>query len=170
MAETFDLNNLILDDNDFTTVPEGDYRFEVTDYEVGFSMSEKMPENTQVITVHMRVPYKTAEGIVSANVRLNLNVYSKALFAIRQFFESIGMMPEKGRAKMPPLADIIGKTGICHLLQGVSAKGNEYNQVEHCYPPSKAPKVTNNDDAWGKPEMPLPDGFQTADGEVNPFV
>ena len=170
MAESFDLENLMLDDNDFTTVPEGDYRFEVTDYELGFSTSSKMPENTQVIKVHMRVPYKSDDGIVSVSVNLNLNVYSKALFAIRQFFECIGLMSEKGRAKMPKLDLMIGKTGVCHLLQGVSAKGNEYNQVETCYPPSKAPKVTNNDDAWGKPDMPMPEGFHVDESEVNPFV
>lgn len=169
MAENLDLNNLMLDDNDFTTVPEGDYRFEVTDYDLGYSTSTKMPENTQVITVHMRVPYKSDDGIVSVSVKMNLNVYSKALFAIRQFFESIGLMPEKGRAKMPQLDLMIGKTGICHLIQGVSAKGNEYNQVENCYPPSKAPTVTNNDDAWKAKDT----GFKPVDdaeAEVNPFV
>lgn len=168
MAENLDLNNLFLDDNDFTTVPEGDYRFEVTDYELGYATSAKMPENTQVITVHMRVPYKSEDGIVNVSVRLNLNVYSKALFAIRQFFESIGLMPEKGRAKMPQLDLMIGKTGICRLLQGVSAKGNEYNQVDICYPPSKAPTVTNNDDAWNA--KTLPEGFKVDESEVNPFV
>ena len=169
MAENLDLNNLYLDDNDFTTVPEGDYRFEVTDYELGYSTSDKMPENTQVIKVHMRVPYKADDGsIVSVSVRLNLNVYSKALFAIRQFFESIGLMPEKGRAKMPDLDTMIGKTGVCRLLQGVSSKGNEYNQVDHCYPPSKAPTVTNNDDAWQAKDVP--EGFKVDESEVNPFV
>lgn len=168
MSENLDLNNLYLDDNDFTTVPEGDYRFEVTDYELGYSTSSKMPENTQVITVHMRVPYKSEDGIVNVSVKMNLNVYSKALFAIRQFFESISLMPEKGRAKMPQLDLMIGKTGIAHLLQGVSAKGNEYNQVDNCYPPSKAPTVTNNDDAWKEKDMP--EGFKVDESEVNPFV
>lgn len=168
MAENLNLDNLFLDDNDFMTVPEGDYRFEVTDYELDFSTSPKLPENTQVITVHMRVPYKTEDGIVDVAVRHKLNVYSKALFAIRQFFESIGLMPEKGRAKMPPLDQIIGKTGVCKLIIGVSTKGNEYNQVDMCYPPSKAPNVTNNDDAWNLKN----NGFKSAEEEpeVNPFV
>lgn len=169
MAENFDLNNLMLDDNNFETVPEGDYRFEVMDYEIGYSTSDKMPENTQVIKVHMRIPYKKDDGIVDVSVNLNLNVYQKALFAIRQFFESIGLMPEKGRAKMPNLDLMVGKTGICHILQGVSNRGNEYNQVENCYPPSKAPGVCKNDDAWNAKNT---SGFKPADSEaeVNPFV
>ena len=168
MAENFNLNDMYLDDNNFTTVPEGDYHFLVEDYDLDYSTSDKMPENTQVIRVHMSVPFLDETGAKdSASVTLNLNVYSKALFAIRQFFESIGLMPEKGRAKMPSLDLMKGKTGICHIIQGVSSRGNEYNQVENCYPPSKAPGVCANDDAWNKKD----DGFRPADeAEVNPFV
>lgn len=168
MAENFDLNNLYLDDNDFTTVPEGDYHFEVTDYDLDYSTSDKLPENTQVITIHMRVPYKADGEVIDVAVRHKLNVYSKALFAIRQFFECIGLMPEKGRAKMPPLEQIVGKTGIVKLLVGVSPKGNEYNQVDMCYSPSKAPKITKNDDVWNAGKAS--DGFRPVENEeVNPF-
>lgn len=166
MAENFDLNNLMLDDNNFTTVPEGDYHFTVEDYELDYSSSDKMPENTQVIRVHMSIPFINDGVKDCASVTLNLNVYSKALFAIRQFFESIGLLPEKGREKMPSLDLMKGKSGICHILQGVSSRGNEYNQVENCYPPSKAPGVCANDDAWN-----MKDDFRPADeAEVNPFV
>lgn len=169
MAENYDLNNLMLDDNNFTTVPEGDYHFTVEDYELDYSSSDKMPENTQVIRVHMSIPFINDGVKDSASVTLNLNVYSKALFAIRQFFESIGLMPEKGRAKMPNLDLMKGKSGICHILQGVSSRGNEYNQVEKCYPPSKAPGVCKNDDAWNAKNT---SDFKPADSEaeVNPFV
>lgn len=167
MAENFDLNNMYLDDNSFTTVPEGDYHFTVQDYDLEFSQSTKLPENTQVIIVHMDIPAMVEGNLEHVSVKLNLNVYSKALFAIRQFFESIGLMPEKGRAKMPSLDLMKGKTGICHILQGVSSRGNEYNQVENCYPPSKAPGVCANDKAWNMKD----DSFRPADeAEVNPFV
>lgn len=166
-----DLNNLFLDDNNFTTVPEGDYRFKVDGYDLEYSTSDKMPENTQVIKVHMIVPYMAEGERIDVSVNMNLNVYSKALFAIRQFFESIGLMPEKGRVKMPDLDKMIGCTGAAHIISGVSAKGNEYNQVESCYPPSKAPTVFNNDDAWNA--KPADDSFHDMseeEAEVNPFV
>ena len=161
------INNLILDDNNFLTVPDGDYHFKVEGYDLAYSTSPKMPENTQVIRVHMSIPYMVDGEVDYASVNLNLNVYSKALFAIRQFFESISLMPEKGRAKMPDLDTMIGKTGICHLLQGMSNKGNEYNQVESCYPPSKAPTVCANDDAWKADSTPS--DFHEVE-EENPFV
>ena len=167
MAENFDLNNMYLDDNNFITVPEGDYHFLVEDYDLAYSTSDKMPENTQVIVVHMDIPAIIDGSLEHVSVKLNLNVYSKALFAIRQFFESIGLMPEKGRAKMPDLELMKGKSGVCHIIQGVSSKGNEYNHVENCYSPSKAPLKCANDDAWNKKD----DGFRPADeAEVNPFV
>ena len=165
MAE-LDLNNLTLDDNSFVTAPEGDYHFRVDDYELEYSTSPKMPENTQVIVVHMSIPVMADGEVETVNCKLNLNVYSKALFAIRQFFESIGLMPEKGRAKVPNLDLMVGKTGICRLIQGVSAKGNEYNQVDMCYSPSKAPNVCANDDAW----KAVPEAETVSDEEENPFV
>ena len=83
MAENFDLNNMYLDDNSFTTVPEGDYHFLVEDYDLAYSTSDKMPENTQVIVVHMDIPAVIDGSLEHVSVKLNLNVYSKALFAIR---------------------------------------------------------------------------------------
>ena len=163
MAE-FDLSNMMLDDNSFTTAPEGDYHFRVDDYDLEYSTSPKMPENTQVIVVHMSVPVISEGELEEVHCRLSLNVYSKALFAIRQFFESIGLMPEKGRAKVPNLDLMVGKTGICHLITEISSKGNEYNKVDLCYSPSKAPGVCANDDAWNmKPADPELE-------EENPFV
>lgn len=160
----YEFENLMLDDNSFTTVPEGDYHFKVDGYSVEYSTSDKLPENTQVIVVDMTVPFLAEGKREGASVTLRLNVYSKAMFAIRQFFESIGVLPEKGKQKFPDLDSIIGKSGICHLLVGVSSKGNEYNQVENCYPPSKAPGVCANDDAWNMPAM------AAEDEEENPFV
>lgn len=165
MAENFNLNDMMLDDNTFVTVPEGDYRFRVESYDLEYSTSTKLPENTQVIKVHMSVPCIVDGAKDYASVTLNLNVYSKALFAIRQFFECIGLLPEKGRAKMPQLDLMVGRTGICRLIQGVSSRGNEYNQVDNCYPPSKAPAVCDNDEAWNMPDVPAAEVE-----EENPFV
>jgi hypothetical protein len=169
MAENLDLNNLYLDDNSFITIPEGDYHFKVQDYEMEYSTSDKLPENTQVIVLHFDIPAMVDGTVEHVSIRHRLNVYSKALFAIRQFFESVGLMPEKGRAKMPNPELAVGKEGVCHIIQGVSAKGNEYNQIDICYPPSKAPLKCANDDVWKKEDASS--GFKPGDeAEVNPFV
>ena len=169
MAENFvDLENLYLDDNSYLAAPEGDYHFTVDGYDLDYSTSEKFPENTREVVVHMSVPVMIEGKAETVSVKKNLPVCSKMLWLLRQYFECIGLMPEKGRAKMPDLDKMIGCTGKFRLLQGVSAKGNEYNNIDHFYRPSEAPTVCDNDDVWDKKPA---EGFQPADdAEVNPFV
>lgn len=150
MADAFDINNLELDDNTFETVPDGDYHFTVESHEVDYSTSDKLPPNTQVIICHLDIPFTNKDGeLKTASVRHNLPICKKFLWKVRQFAECIGMVPEKGKAKID-IDKIDGMTGICAITTGTSAKGNEYCNVQICYAPSKAPAVTANDDAWSK--------------------
>ena len=99
MADNFNINNLELDDNTFEVLPDGDYHFTVESHEVGYATSEKMPPNTQQITCYLEIPFMKDGEVKTAKVRNNLNVYKKALFAIRQFVECIGMVPERAMSK-----------------------------------------------------------------------
>lgn len=146
MAE-FNINNLVLDDNSFEVLPDGDYRFRVAFHEIGFAQSEKLPPNTQQVACYLEIPFRQDGEIKTVKVRNNLNVYQKALFAIRQFADCIGLTPEKGKAKID-LESMDGKTGVCSITTRESKAGNEYNNVGVFYPPSKVPAVTANDDAW----------------------
>lgn len=150
------INNLTLDDNSFELLPEGDYHFTVESHEVGYATSDKMPPNTQQIVCHLEIPFIKDGELKKAKVRNNLNVYKKALFAIRQFVECIGMVPEKGQVKID-LEAMDGKTGICHITTRESTNGNEFNTVQIFYAPSKAPAVTDNDAAWKQYDL---DGFK----------
>lgn len=96
------INNLTLDDNSFEVLPDGDYHFTVDHHEVGYysGTSDKIPPNTQVVTCYLSIPYYKDGLLTTAKVRNNLNIYSKALFAIRQFTDCIGLTPEKGKAKL----------------------------------------------------------------------
>jgi hypothetical protein len=164
MADMFDINNLELDDNSFEIIPDGDYHFTVESHEVDYSTSEKMPPNTQVIICHLEIPFISADGeLKTAKIKNNLNVYKKGLWAIRQFSESIGLCPEKGKFVFNVDA-IDGKTGVCAVTTRTSNNGNEYNNVQLFYAPSKAPAVTANDEAWNRQA-----GFSAADGE-DPFA
>lgn len=147
MSVEFNINSLELDDNLFEVIPEGDYRFTVESHEIGYAKSEKMPPNTQQIVCHLEIPFIKDGELKTAKIRNKLNVYQKALFAIRQFVECIGMVPEKGKVKID-LDKIDGMTGICHLTVKESDNGNEYNQVQLFYAPSKAPVTADNDEAW----------------------
>lgn len=161
MAETFNINNLELDDNTFEVLPDGDYRFRVASHSIGYATSDKLPPNTQQVACDLEIPIEKDGQIKVVTVRNNLNVYKKALFAIRQFVECIGMVPEKGKANID-LDKIDGLTGICALTTYESSNGNEFNRVQMFYPPSKAPAVTANDEAWKKD-----DGFMEVSDEFD---
>ena len=158
MAEQLNINNLELDDNSFEVLPDGDYHFTVESHEVGYATSEKMPPNTQQVTCYLEIPYIKDGELKTAKIRNNLNIYKKALFAVRQFVECIGMVPEKGKMSVD-LAKMDGLTGICNLTTRETKNGNEVNNVQIFYAPSKAPTVTLNDEAWAKKDsfMEVPD-------------
>ncbi len=164
MAEQLNINNLELDDNTFEVLPDGDYHFKVDSHEVGYATSDKMPPNTQQITCYLEIPFMKDGKIEYAKVRNNLNIYKKALFAVRQFVECIGMVPEKGKMQVN-LEKMDGMTGICNITVMESQNGNEFNRVQVFYPPSKAPTVTLNDDAWKKK-----DDFMEAVPDEIPFL
>ena len=147
MSETLDLNNLTLQDNSHETVNEGDYHFTVISHEIGYysGNSDKIPANTQQIICYLEIP--TESGVVK--VKHTMNVYSKVLFAIRNFVECIGLCGEKGAFKLN-VDEIDGKSGIGHFIKSVGNNGNEYNSLETAYSPSKVPTVTDNDEAWKK--------------------
>lgn len=170
----FDITNLTLDDNSFTTVPEGDYHFKVVNFDLSYSTSSKLPENTRVVTFHLDVPF-LQDGVYDvAKVRTNLNICDKTMFAVRQFAQCVGLVPEKGRVKNVDLTKCVGLSGVCRLLVGISAKGNEYNQVDITYSPSDVPAFCDNDEAWktytSEGKFKLMTDVAEEDVEVNPFV
>lgn len=160
------INNLTLDDNTFEVLPDGDYHFTVESHELGYysGNSDKIPPNTQQIICHLEIPFEKDGEVKIAKVKNTLRVYKKALFAIRQFTDCIGLTPEKGRASLD-IEKMDGLTGICSLTTAESSSGNEYNRVQQFYAPSKAPVVTANDDAWKKK-----DSFMGVDDDLDiPF-
>ena len=162
----FNLNNLALDDNTFDVLPDGDYHFTVESHEVDYysGSSDKIPANTQQIICHLEIPFIEDGDVKTAKVRNTLNVYKKALFAIRQFVECIGMVPEKGKMNVD-MDKVDGRTGICSIMT-VEGKNGNFNRVQQFYPPSKAPAVTANDDAWSTRDTFL----EVNDGDFDPFA
>ena len=146
----YDLHNLELNDNQFDSVPAGSYHFRVMELEEGFysGSSDKIPNGTQQIIANFDVPYTDDRGEYKiASVKATFNIYAKALFALRQFAESIGMCKENGKFTFN-MDDAKGKDGVCEIEVRTSSKGNEFPSVKSCYPPSKAPKKCANDKEW----------------------
>lgn len=171
MAETLDIRNLTLEDNSFKLLEEGTYHFMVDSHSVDYYSgdSTKIPANTQVVTAYLEIPFTDENGnIATAKVKNNLNIYKKALFAVRQFAECIGLCPESGQASLN-LENMDGKTGICEIVQR-EFNGNTYNSVSRCYAPSKAPRTTLNEGEWAK--YIADDGFtkvSESEAETLPF-
>jgi hypothetical protein len=150
MANQYDLHNLELNDNQFDVVPAGSYRFRVAGLEEGFysGKSEKIPNGTQQLIAYFDIPYTNDAGEYKiASVKSTFNVYAKALFALRQFAESIGMCKENGKFTFN-MDEAKGKDGICEIEIRTSQNGNDFPSVKSCYPPSKAPKACANDKEW----------------------
>ena len=53
---------------------------------------------------------------------------------------------------------------MCSITTIESQNGNEFNRVQQFYPPSKAPAITANDDAWTKK-----DDFMEVENAELPF-
>ena len=165
--QQYDLHNLELNDNQFEVVPAGSYRFRVnsvdTDYYSG--KSDKIPNGTQQLIVFMDIPYTSESGAYKiASVKTTFNVYAKALFALRQFAECIGMCKENGKFTFN-MDEAKGKDGICEIEVRTSANGNDYPSVKTCYPPSKAPKKCANDKEWDN----FVKGLTPVETEDDPF-
>ena len=150
MADKFDLNNLELNDNQFDLVPPGSYRFRVirTDRDYYNGKSEKIPNGTQQVVAYFEVPYTDESGEYRiATVKDTFNICTRALFALRQFAECIGMCREKGKFTFN-MDQAEGKEGVCEIETRTSVNGNDFPCVKSCYPPSRAPKVCANDREW----------------------
>lgn len=146
----FDLHNLVLEDNQFSVVPAGTYRFRVNSVEEGFysGKSEKIPNGTQQLIAYFDIPYTTESGEYKiASVKANFNVYAKAMFALRQFAECIGMCKENGKFAFN-MDEAAGKDGVCEIEVRTSAAGNDFPSVKTCYPPSKVPETCSNEKEW----------------------
>lgn len=166
-AEQLNINNLTLEDNTYKVVEEGTYHFKVVSHDTDFytGTSTKIPANTQQVICNLEIPFIDENGAFStAKVVNRLNIYSKALFAVRQFAECIGLCSEKGRENIN-LNDMDEKTGICEIAHREGNDGNKYMTVKTFYSPSKAPKVTMNDSEW---EKYLNNEFMVIDDDI-PF-
>lgn len=163
----FDLHNLELNDNQFDTIPAGSYHFRVKSLEEDYysGKSEKIPNGTQQLIAHFDVPYTSESGEYKiASVKSTFNVYDKAMFALRQFAESIGMCKETGKFSFN-MDNALDKDGICEIEIRTSSRGNDFPSVKGCYPPSKAPKVCANDKEWDNYKK----GLTPVETEEDPF-
>lgn len=129
----------ITQENDFETIPEGDYSFTVTDMErAQYEPKEgaKMCACPQVnVTLQVRVPNLDGSTTVR-QITHALFLNTKMEGRISEFFEGIGLK-KKGEPFKMAWNNIIGKTGKCRIYidkyTNKEGKSFENNKIRKFY-------------------------------------
>lgn len=101
---------IVNDSPDFVTLPEGDYDFEVTDFERGrHAGSDKLPPCNKA-TVSLRI--EAAEGVTV--IKHNLFLHSITEGMLCAFFSAIGQRA-KGEKITMNWNKVVGSTGRCKV-------------------------------------------------------
>ena len=124
----------VIDGPEFTVLPEGDYDFEVTDFErARHNGSDKLPPCNKAI-VHIRVEGKEGTTII----KHNLFLHSKTEAMLCVFFTAIGQR-QKGEKVTMNWSKVVGSKGKAKISirKWTSDKGNEMssNEIKKFYEP-----------------------------------
>lgn len=122
------------DSPDFVILPEGDYDFEIIDFERGrHNGSEKLPPCNKAV-VHIRVEGK--EGVTT--IKHNLFLHSKTEGMLCAFFAGIGQRKKGEPLKMNWNA-VVGSKGRCKvgIRKWTNDEGREmtFNEIKKFYEP-----------------------------------
>jgi len=123
-------------ESEFVLLAPGIYDYTVTKFERGrFDGSEKMAACPMAkLTLHC----KSAETGMESDVFVNLQLNSKVLFRITQFFKSCGLLPLDAKQgdgmPMSLFNHVMGRTGRLKL-RNHTYNGREYNDVEEFLKP-----------------------------------
>lgn len=126
------------DSPDFVVLPEGDYDFEVTEFERGrHNGSEKLPPCNKA-TVHIKI--EGPEGI--SIIRHNLFLHSITEGMLTAFFTGIGQRRKGEKVKMNWNA-VVGSKGRAKIgvKKWTNDSGNEmtFNEIKRFYEPTEGP-------------------------------
>lgn len=126
------------DSPEFVILPEGDYNFEVVDFERGrHNGSEKLPPCNKAI-VHIRIEGK--EGVSVIKHQLFLHTITEGMLCA--FFTGIGQRQKGERLKMNWNA-VIGSKGRCKVgtRKWTNDEGKEmiFNDIKKFYEPAAQP-------------------------------
>lgn len=123
------------DGPEFVLLPEGDYDFEVIEFERGrHNGSEKLPPCNKA-TVHIKIVSKEGE---TTTIRHNLFLHTKTEGMLCAFFTGIGQR-KKGEKVTMNWNKVVGSRGRCKV--GIKTyEGKQYNEIKKFYEPSEVNK------------------------------
>jgi hypothetical protein len=132
------------DSPDFAVLPEGDYDFEVIEFERGrHTGSDKLPPCNKAV-VHIRI--EGEEGVTI--IKHNLFLHSITEGMLCSFFTSIGQRQKGEKVKMNWNA-VVGSKGRCKIGIRKYVKEDKsettFNEIKKFYEPAeKAPEQPSN--------------------------
>lgn len=119
-------------DSEFQLLPEGDYNFQVVNFQRGrHAGSDKLPPcNKAILTI------KLWNGSASTTLEHNLFLHSKCEGLLCEFFTAIGQR-KHGEKLVPRWNELIGSTGTCKVSvrkwEGRDGDKRESNDIKRFY-------------------------------------
>ncbi len=128
------------DGSDFVLLPEGDYHFEIVDFERGrHGGSEKLPACNKAI-IHVKI--ESAEG--TTTLKHNLFLHTKTEGMLCAFFASIGQRQKGEKLKMN-WSLVVGSTGRLKLgirnFTNDSGEKRQFNEIKKFYEYKQDPNI-----------------------------
>ncbi len=145
------------EDREFTTIPEGAYRFEVKSVERGqFAGSARMAACPEaIVAITLDVDGQTRQ----LTERLKLN--TKLKWIIKDFFRSIKMADETSQEVRMDWMGAVGRSGWC-FINVEEYNGKEYNHVQTWYAPSEVAAKNLESQQAQAPAAPAATGYTWA--------
>lgn len=134
MSEIFDWDSVIVADDEFILLEEGDYDYKVTKLDKGYSKNSNSPMATITLTV------TGDQGSTTCTDYLVLQ--KNCEWKLSQFFRSIGQKKHGEPLKMD-WSKVVGSTGRCKVKVDTytNSEGEERknNKIERYYDPIDTP-------------------------------
>lgn len=144
----FEWNDVIeIDGPEFVILPEGDYDFEVTEFErARHNGSDKLPACNKAV-IHIRI--EGTDG-TSTTIKHNLFLHTKTEGMLCAFFTAIGQRRKGERATMNWNA-VVGSKGRCKvgIRKWKNDEGREMssNEIRRFYEPGESTSANNTQTA-----------------------
>lgn len=133
------------DGQDFEPLPEGDYIYQVTNFQKGWhNDSEKVPACPKA---ELTLTVYSEDGKRSVQVNENILLYKTLEWKLSQFFRSIGQK-KRGEAFKPNWNAVIGSRGVAHVIlneyTGNDGKLHKNNRIGKFLDADSASAPVNN--------------------------
>lgn len=139
---TFDWDDEIEKESEFTLLPAGDYDFEIVSFERGnYDGSDNIPPCKMAI-----VTFRVTDGKESNNIMERFYLCSKVEWKLSELFKSVGLKKSGEKTKMQ-WSRLPGAKGRCKVVVE-EYNGKEYNHIAKLYAPGGS-TGKGGDDPWG---------------------